>query len=602
MNILESAMKLRVRRLACYGFTASLLAWHIAYAGDVSFQWGVKIPLRDGVKLNATLYRPAGQSGPAPCIFTLTPYIAQTYHDRGMYFAGHGYPFLTVDVRGRGNSEGVFRPLIQEAHDGFDVVEWLAKQPYCNGKISMWGGSYAGYDQWATAKERPPHLATIVPVAAPYIGADFPSTNRIFVTYVVQWLTYVSGHAAQDKIFGDSDFWSAAFRKWLKSGAAFKTLDSAVGNPSPIFQEWVSHPDQDAYWDAYNPTREDYAKLGIPILTITGMYDGDQQGALTHYRNYMSSATPAGRARHLLVIGPWDHAGTRTPKADVGGLTFGPASLVDLPQLHLDWYAWTMQGGKRPDFLKKPVMYYVTGGETWRAADSLDAITAEMRPYYLASYGSGARDVLNGGSLVPAKADANSAGIDSYSYDPSDTSVTSLEAADTSDAYLTDQRMVYALNGRELVYHTPMLDKDTEMSGFPRLSAWLEIDQPDTDFTVSLYEILADGSSVLLSSDVMRARYRRGERNPEPVALHTPLLYDFNSFTFMSRQVRKGSRLRLVFGPADSSSFERNFNAGGVVADETAKDARKVVVGLFHDQAHPSVLYIPVGATAGAAH
>src|ERR1700687_5991479 len=114
----------------------------LADAARVEFEWGVKIPLRDGVHLNATVYRPRDAAGPQPCIFTLTPYISQSYHDRGMYFAAHGYPFLTVDVRGRGNSEGSFRPLIQEAKDGYDVVEWLAKQPYCNGKISMWGGSY----------------------------------------------------------------------------------------------------------------------------------------------------------------------------------------------------------------------------------------------------------------------------------------------------------------------------------------------------------------------------------------------------------------------------------------------------------------------------
>ncbi|HZP67511.1 MAG TPA: CocE/NonD family hydrolase, partial [Rudaea sp.] len=112
----------------------------------MDFRWGVKIPLRDGVRLNATLYRPQGQAEPLPCIFTLTPYISQSYHDRGMYFAAHGYVFLTVDVRGRGNSEGEFTPLLQEAKDGHDVVEWLAQQSYCNGKITMWGGSYAGYD------------------------------------------------------------------------------------------------------------------------------------------------------------------------------------------------------------------------------------------------------------------------------------------------------------------------------------------------------------------------------------------------------------------------------------------------------------------------
>jgi uncharacterized protein len=108
-------------------------------------QWGVKIPLRDGVRLNATLYKPARLKEPRPCLFTLTPYVSDNNHDRGMYFAAHGYPFLTVDVRGRGNSEGSFRPLIQEAKDGYEVVEWLAKRPYCNGKISMSGGSYAGY-------------------------------------------------------------------------------------------------------------------------------------------------------------------------------------------------------------------------------------------------------------------------------------------------------------------------------------------------------------------------------------------------------------------------------------------------------------------------
>src|SRR5262245_39854539 len=130
-------------------------------------KWGVKIPLRDGVHLSATAYLPSGHAAPTPAIFTLTPYVGQTYHDRGLYFAEHGYPFLTVDVRGRGNSEGEFEPLIHEARDAFDVVEWLAQQPYCNGQVAMWGGSYGGYVQWAAAKELPPHLAAIAPAAAP---------------------------------------------------------------------------------------------------------------------------------------------------------------------------------------------------------------------------------------------------------------------------------------------------------------------------------------------------------------------------------------------------------------------------------------------------
>ncbi|MGH8240210.1 MAG: CocE/NonD family hydrolase, partial [Steroidobacteraceae bacterium] len=265
---------------------------------QVKFQWGVKIPLRDRVKLNATVYTPREQKAPAPCVFTLTPYISQSYHDRGIYFASHGYPFLTVDVRGRGNSEGQFRPLLQEAPDGHDVVEWLAQQPYCNGKVTMWGGSYAGYDQWVTAKEFPPHLATIVPVASPYAGIDFPMRGNIASPYLVQWLTFTSGHASQDRIFGDDAFWRAKNREWFESGAPFKQLDEIVGNPLPTFQEWLAHPSMDAYWDSYNPTAEQYAKLSIPILTITGSYDGDQPGALEHYRQYMKNATAEGRARH----------------------------------------------------------------------------------------------------------------------------------------------------------------------------------------------------------------------------------------------------------------------------------------------------------------
>ena len=152
----------------------------------------------------------------------------------------------------------------------------------------------------------------------------------------MQWLTYTSGHTSQDKIFGDDLFWAAKYRELFESGTAFKDFDTRLGNPSASFQLWIGHPHPDGYWDSYNPSSEQYARLSIPILTITASHDDDQPGALTHYREYMKNASPEARARHYLVIGPWDHAGTRTPNAKVGGLTFGPASLVDLSKLHLD--------------------------------------------------------------------------------------------------------------------------------------------------------------------------------------------------------------------------------------------------------------------------
>jgi pimeloyl-ACP methyl ester carboxylesterase len=238
----------------------------------------VKIPLRDGVRLNATFYKPAGLDQRRPCLFTLTPYIGQSYHDRGMFFAAHGYPFLTVDVRGRGNSEGFFRPLIQEAKDGYDIVEWLAQQPYCNGKISMWGGSYAGYDQWATAKEFPPHLATIVPVASPAAGVDFPARNNVFAPYDMPWLTFTSGHRAGPALcrrrflvetFAAGPSPERRTASWTVSRQSFPDLQ--VGQPQT---------------STHIGTATTRPANNMPIvaadLDVTGMYDYDQPGALAH--------------------------------------------------------------------------------------------------------------------------------------------------------------------------------------------------------------------------------------------------------------------------------------------------------------------------------
>jgi uncharacterized protein len=203
---------------------------------EVEFRWGTRIPLRDGVQLNASVYVPRNQRVPLPTLVTLTPYVADYNHARGVYFAAHGYPFVVVDVRGRGTSEGTFKPFIQEAQDGYDVVEWLANQPFCNGKVGMWGGSYCGYNQWATAKEVPPHLATIVPRAAPYVGVDFPMRKNIFYPYLLQWITFTSGRAAQTNIFSDTALWAAIYRIWHESGQPFCTLDAVAGNCSTTFR------------------------------------------------------------------------------------------------------------------------------------------------------------------------------------------------------------------------------------------------------------------------------------------------------------------------------------------------------------------------------
>ncbi|MES2452404.1 MAG: CocE/NonD family hydrolase [Pseudomonadota bacterium] len=557
----------------------------------VDFKWDVKIPMRDGVNLSATLYRPNPLAGPLPCVFTLTPYIGQTYHERGMYFASHGYVFLTVDVRGRGNSEGKFEPLVRESQDGPDIVEWLAKQSYCNGKVAMWGGSYAGNDQWMTAKERPAHLATIIPAASPRLGVDFPSRNNIFYAYNLQWLTLTAGRTPQDNIFDDRKFWDAKNSELFLSHRAYSELDAIVGNASPTFQSWISHPSIDSYWDNLNPTPKQLGAIDIPVLTITGQYDGDQPGALSFYGEHLANTSAAQKARNFLIIGPWDHAGTRTPRAEVGGLTFGAESLLDMNKLHKEWYDWIMKAGPKPGFLKAPVSYYVLGkgAETWRYARSIEAITGEVQPLYLSANGNAADSVFSSGTL--GKASLAGEKPSQYIYDPLDVSFDTFDAQD-----LTDQSGLLKSSGKLLVYHSTAFAKDTTIAGFFKLSAWLEINQPDTDIAAMIYEIDPKGESVFLGSQAIRARYRASLREPKPVRQNEIERYDFNDFPFIARQVARGSRLRLVIAPVNSRMFEKNYNSGGDVANETGKDARTVTVKLYHDAQHPSALSVPIEA------
>jgi uncharacterized protein len=569
---------------------------------DYDLRWGVKIPMRDKVELNATLYLPKTPDGSSPktsVIFTLTPYISDSYHARAAYFASHGYAFALVDVRGRGNSGGEFEPFVNDARDGHDLVEWFAKQPYCDGKVAMWGGSYAGFDQWATAKEFSPHLATIVPAAAAHPGLDYPSTQNVGLTYDMQWYTFTSGRTGQQNLFGDQKFWRTKFLDAYKKHIAFKSLDSFVGNPSINFQRILKHPTLDAYYDAMVPTREQFQKITLPILTITAQYDGDELGALSYYRDHLANASSETRAKHFLIIGPWDHAGTRSPTDEVGGVKFGPASVIDLNDLHRQWYGWTMKSGPMPEFLKNQVAYYLlaagnsgANGE-WKYADNFETLVANPKTFYLDSKNGDANGVFRSGSLAEKQP---TDGSDAFIYDPLDT--TRGETVDGIDPKEKtagiDQTYALSIGKDGLVYHTEALSKETPFIGCPAVTLWVSIDTPDVDLSVHLYEIQPDGTSVALWSDTRRLRYRGSLREAKLVKPGEIVRCDFNPGLFVARRLMKGSRLRLIVSSPNSTQWQKNYCSGGIVAEETAKDARTCHVQVYHDAAHPSAMQLPL--------
>jgi len=568
---------------------------------DYDLHWGVKIPMRDKVELNATLYLPKTKdesSSKTPVIFTLTPYISDTYHARAAYFASHGYAFALIDVRGRGNSGGEFEPFAQEPRDGHDVVEWLAQQPFCDGKVAMWGGSYAGFDQWATAKELPTHLTTIVPVAAAHPPLDYPSLDNVGETYDVQWFTFTRGHAGQQNLFGDQKFWRTKFLDAYKKHLPFKSLDSFVGNPLVNFQRILKHPMADGYYDAMVPTREQFQKINLPVLTITGQYDGDELGALTFYRDHLANASPEVRTKHFLVIGPWDHAGTRTPTDEVGGVKFGPGALVDLNDLHRQWYDWTMKNGAKPEVLKNQVAYYLLApGNTgangeWKYADNFEALVANPRTFYLDSKNGDANGVFRSGSLAENQPKE---GADKFTYDPLDTKRgENVEGIDPKEKTAgLDQTYALSIGDDGLVYHTAPFSNETSLIGCPAVTLWVSIDTPDTDLSADLYEIQPDGTSIALWSDIRRLRYRESLREAKLVKPGEMVRCDFNPGLFIARRLMKGSRLRLVISSPNSILWQKNYNSGGVVADETAKDARTAQVQVYHDATHASSIQIP---------
>jgi uncharacterized protein len=333
-------------------------------------------------------------------------------------------------------------------------------------------------------------------------------------------------------------------------------------------------------------------------LTITGQYDGDELGALTFYRDHMANVSPEVRAKHFLIIGPWDHAGTRSPTDEVAGVKFGPGAIVDLNDLHRQWYDWTMKAGPKPAFLKNQVAYYLLApgnsgaNGQWKYAEEFATLIANPKTFYFASKNGDAHGAFRSGALTENR---TIEGADKFTYDPLDTHrgelVEGVEPKEKSARI--DQTFALSIGSDGLVYHTEPLPNETPLIGCPAVTLWLSIDTPDVDLECDLYEIQPDGTSIALWSDMRRLRYRESLREPKLVRPGEIVRCDFNPGLFVARRLMKGSRLRLAVTAVNSIFWQKNYCSGGVVAEETAKDARTCHVQVYHDADHASAIQLP---------
>lgn len=550
------------------------------------------IPMRDGVKLAATIWRPADQQKPLPVVLVMTPYISDETQQRAVKFAENGYVYVSVDVRGRGTSQGKFTPLYGNGPDGTDVIAWLAKQSWCDGQVVTRGGSYRGMDQWQILAEHPAHLAAAVPTAAVYPGWDYPQPKGVFMSYMAQWLALTSGQTGQDDLFADGKYWASRFVDAYEHNRPFASLADLAGTNRAAFLEWLDHPGYDSYWAAFNPRPADYARIDIPVLTITGYFDGDQPGALRYYREFMQHASVQAKQHFYLLIGPWDHPGTRHPQEKLGGLTFSKDSVLDIDQLHIDFFNWVLKGGRRPAIVSDRVNYYVMGADEWRHAASLEDLSDHSLRLYLTSPDGPAHDVFHSGRLTTALPVAQ----------PPDTLVDdplALEPADEllkppGDDYLVHSSEAYRSN--RLVYTSDPLQAATTIAGAMDLLANISIDTPDADVGAEVDAVLPDGRTLVLGQDLVRARFRHGVAKAEPVQPGLIEPYRFDGFYFTVRELPQGTRLRLVLAPVNSPDLQKNYNSGGRIGYETAKDARTATLSIHLDPEHASYLEIPLAS------
>jgi len=569
------------------------------------------ISMRDGVELEAWVFKPSNLKGKAPTVLTLTQYeIDGGRGEDFLTFVRRGYVFVQVLVRGRGRSGGVKSDNLglQVGRDGYDVVEWIARQPWSDGRVVMYGGSYVGMTQWRTAAQHPPHLSAIAPYVPIYPGWDIPNTNGIPQAWTTVILGYVSGRALNTDFFTNGEYWQG---KMLENYAAFRPFTALSadmglaaddwwmlddhGQKKSLVNVWLDHLGDKQFNLAAEPKPEDYGKMDFPVLTVTGFFDDDQPGALHYYRRLNEYAPAAAANRDFLVIGPWDHFGAQRSTKEIEGLSIPANAVLDVNKFRADWYDWALGRGAKPEFFHDRVAYFVMGADEWRYAKTLDAASSgkNLALYLSASEGT-PKDVFHSGDLLETQPGAQPPAIIlSDPHELPELDVANYAASEDLKSQFRD------FQNRAIVFHSKPFPQDVEIAGQMKLKLMVQADTPDFDLWAQVLMVLPDGSTIRLGEDIRRARFRNSQFKEELLKPDQIVEMTFE-FSWTAWRIPKGSRLRLTVAPLNSPGFQKNYNTGGKAGYEKIEDARIARISLFHDSGHPSFLTLPFAASAQA--
>ncbi len=536
----------------------------------------VMVSMRDGVRLAADLYRPEGAGNKLPVILIRTPYNKDSIDyvtGPAKFFAGQGYVVVTQDVRGKYHSEGEFAVQMADAQDGYDTIGWAATQPWSTGKIGTYGCSYMGEVQFLASKLRHPNHITMIAQSAS--GATGSAGG-----FYTNWGTYEGGTLTLSALFGwfggagskvkgpRMDVSKIDFPTLLMSLPVVELAKKAGYAPSD-FEDFVTHPPADPYWDQMHYLRDD-DRFNTPALHVNSWLDVTPDQTLYDV-NLMRKNGVTARARdnQFVIMSPTTHCRSEYvgSPTKVGDREFGDARLPYF-KIYLDWFDYWLKGVQNGVTQRPKVQYYLMGTNRWRSAPSWPIPGMREVPYYLASTrGAVSRD--GDGSL---RKDLPPTSKSTFVYDPANPAP-SRGGTVCCTGNPKDEPGVFDQSDLEarpdlLIYSTPPLTSGLTIAGTVRAVLYVSSDKKDTDFTAKLLDVDPNGRSWNIASGVLRARYREGMT--KPVWLEKDHVYRIKvSLKATAYSFLPGHRVRLWVSSSDFPLHDRNLNTGGDNITET---------------------------------
>jgi putative CocE/NonD family hydrolase len=548
---------------------------------DVWIEHDVKVPMRDGVVLSADLYRPLA-GGPFPTLLCRTIYDNEQdrYVGWAHRFARNGYAVVLQDCRGRYDSDGVWEPYLCEPLDGYDTQQWVGQQPWCNGTIGTFGISYVGFTQILPAPYDSKYVKALVPTANQednfghfYVDGVLQLQNAINLGWIGRRTNRTSSWPLVDR--------ATLYRRLPLISA----LDDVT--EMPAYKLFLTHPTFDDYWRSYS-MKTRYKDVDQPALFLTGWYDNLVHEMFKCFKGWSTHAK-SEQTRRLtkLMVGPWQHnpLGTVAEWTDVGFPANGEGDVVGI---HLRWYDQRLKGIDNGTDEEAPLQLYVMGENVWRGEHEWPLARTEWTKFYLHS-GGAANSRFGDGTLGTNP--PSDEPTDSFVYDPCNPVPTVGGQSMFRENCGPLDRSAVERRDDVLVFSSPPLDQDTEVTGPIRFVLYAATDGPDTDFTATLVDVHPRGAAINICEGIVRARYRESLEHPTPVEPGRVYQYTVDLWE-TSNVFKAGHQIRLEVSSSNFPRFARNLNTGGELATET--ELRTAHQTVFHDGERPSHLLLPV--------